>query len=89
MASASSSEPKTDWTPPEANCDKCGAPASWADEYVFILLWKSCFFAFWQYASASVVLPEAASEILQALDSNSSQVILIEQIQMDTKLVVE
>lgn len=33
MASTPSPEP-TSWTPPEGKCDKCGAPSSWADEYV-------------------------------------------------------
>lgn len=38
MASTPSSE-STGWTPPEDNCDKCGAPASWAEDWTKDLSW--------------------------------------------------
>lgn len=39
MASTPNSEP-TSWTPPEGNCDKCGAPESWAEDWTRNLSWR-------------------------------------------------
>ncbi|KAM0806259.1 hypothetical protein BDR22DRAFT_828201 [Usnea florida] len=38
MASTSNSDP-ANWTPPESNCDKCGAPSCWAEDWTQNLSW--------------------------------------------------
>ena len=96
MTSTSSSEP-TDWTPPEANCDKCGAPASWADEYVFPLNHSlfSLFFL-WAFSHLRKIYPKHASispsklalETSQALNLNPTETLLIRTIQMDKEPVM-
>ena len=80
MASTPSSE-STSWTEPEGSCDKCGAPSSWAEEYVFFWTFHFSKDFIKRVADANIVLCLFAllfprENVLPVFDFNLAQAML-------------
>lgn len=92
MASTSSSEP-TSWTPPEGNCDKCGAPASWADEYVMFsylfLLHEPLSITWHAWRCRSELLSKYIYENVTSVEFQFHRRNAKWEMQVDTELIVE